>query len=84
MVVTDNMKAKRFANGLKKYLFRVVPLKKTSTYSDILDTALHFMARAKERQVEREPRKKTKIGRQVLRQFEAGGSRTTVGTDIVA
>ena len=58
MVVTDNMKAKRFANGLKEYLFRAVPLTRTSTYSDVLDTALRFEARAKERQVEREPRKK--------------------------
>ena len=49
MVITDNMKAERFANGLEEYLFRVVPLTKTSTYSDVLDTALHFEARAKER-----------------------------------
>ena len=60
MVVTDNMKAKRFANGLKEYLFRAVPLTRTSTYSDVLDMALRFEARAKERQVEREPRKKAK------------------------
>ena len=26
MVMTNNMKAKRFANGLKEYLFRAVPL----------------------------------------------------------
>ena len=49
MVVTDNMKAKRFANGLREYLFRAVPLTKTSTYSNVLDTALHFEARAKKR-----------------------------------
>ena len=67
MVMTDNMKAKRFANGLKEYLFRAVPLTKTSTYSDVLDTALRFEAWAKERQVEREPRKKAKIGGQVFR-----------------
>ena len=36
MVVTDNMKAKRFANGLREYLFRAVPLTRT-TYSDVLD-----------------------------------------------
>ena len=62
MVVTDNMKAKRFANGLKEYLFRAVLLTRTSTYSDVLDTALRFETRAKERQVEQEPRKKAKIG----------------------
>ena len=39
MVVTDNMKAKRFVNGLKEYLFGAVPLTRTSTYSDVLDTA---------------------------------------------
>ena len=61
MVMTDNMKAKRFANGLKEYLFRAVPLTRTSTYSDVLDTALHFEARAKKRQIERESRKKAKI-----------------------
>ena len=49
MVMTNNMKAKRFANGLKEYLFRAVPLTRTSTYSDVLDTALHFEAQAKER-----------------------------------
>ena len=38
IVVTDNMKAKRFANGLKEYLFRAVPLTRTSTYSNVLDT----------------------------------------------
>ena len=32
MVLTKNMKAKRFANGLKEYLFGVVPLTRTSTY----------------------------------------------------
>ena len=65
MVMTDNMKAKRFANGLKEYLFRAVPLTRTSTYSDVLDTALRFEARSKERQLEREPRKKAKTGRGV-------------------
>ena len=44
MVVTENMKAKRFANGLKEYLFGVVPLTRTSTYSDVLDTVLRFEA----------------------------------------
>ena len=53
MVVTKNMKAKRFANGLKEYLFGAVPLTRTSTYSDVLVTALRFEVRAKERQVER-------------------------------
>ena len=52
MVMTDNMKAKRFANGLEEYLFKVVPLTRTSTYSDVLDTTLCFEARAKERQIE--------------------------------
>ena len=54
MVVTDNMKAKRFANGLKEYLFRVVPLTRTSTYSDVLDMTLRFEVRAKERQFSQE------------------------------
>ena len=44
MVMTNNIKAKRFANGLKEYLFRAVPLTRTSTYSDVLDMALHFEA----------------------------------------
>ena len=61
MVMIDNMKAKRLANGLEEYLFRAVPLTRTSTYSDVLDTALHFEARAKERQTKQEPRKKAKI-----------------------
>ena len=65
MLVTVNMNAKRFANGLKEYLFRAVPLTRTSTYSNILDTTLCFEARAKERQVEREPRKKAKTTKQV-------------------
>ena len=55
IVVTNNMKARWFANGLRKYFFRAVPLTKTFTYSDVLDTTLHFEARAKKRQVEREP-----------------------------
>ena len=54
MVVANNMKAKRFANGLREYLFRAVPLTRTSTYSDVLNTALRFEAWAKERQVELE------------------------------
>ena len=84
MVMTDNMKAKRFTNGLKEYLFRVIPLTRTSTYSDVLDTALRFEARAKEMQVEREPRKKAKTGGQVFKQFEAIGSGITAATNIMA
>ena len=63
MVVTNNMKVKRFANGLREYLFKAIPLTKSSTYLNVLDTALCFEARAKERQVEREPRKKAKTRR---------------------
>ena len=44
MVVTNNMKTKRFANGLREYLFITIPLTWTSTYSNVLDTALHFEA----------------------------------------
>ena len=84
MVMTNNMKAKRFANDLKEYLCRAIPLTRTSTYSDVLDMALHFEPRAKERQVEREPRKKAKTGGQVFRQSEATGSGIAVGTNIVA
>ena len=84
MVVTDNMKAKRFANGLREYLFKAVPLIRTSTYSDVLDTVLRFEVRAKERQIEREPRKKAKIRGQMFRQSEATGSGTVVGTNIMA
>ena len=67
MVMTNNMKAKQFANGLKEYLFRAVPLTRNSTYSDILDTTLYFEVRAKERQIEQEPRKKVKTEGQVFR-----------------
>ena len=84
MVMTNNMKAKWFANGLKEYLFRAVPLTRTSTYSDVLDTALHFEARAKERQIDQEPRKKVKTGGQVFRQSVAIGSGIAAGTNIVA
>ena len=84
MVMTDNMKAKRFANGLEEYLFRAFPLTRTSTYLDVLDTTLHFEARAKERQIGQEPRKKAKTGGQVFRQSEATGSGTATGTNIVA
>ena len=84
MVVTDNMKAKRFANGLKEYLFRAVPLTRTSTYSDVLDTALRFEARAKKRQVEREPRKKAKTRGQGFRQTEATRSGTVAATNTIS
>ena len=36
------------------------------SYSDVLDAALRFETWIKERQIEREPRKKVKIGGQVL------------------
>ena len=84
MVMTDNMKAKWFANGFREYLFRAVLLTRTSIHSDVLDTAFHFEARAKERQIEQEPQKKAKIGGQVFRQSEATGSRIAAGTNIVA
>ena len=84
MVMTDNMKAKRFGNGLKEYLFRTVPLTRTSTYSDVLDTALRFEARSKERQLEWEPRKKAKTRGQGFRQSEATGSRTAAGSNTMA
>ena len=63
LVVTDNMKAKRFANGLRDYLFKVVPVSQTLTYSDVLDAALHYEAWAKERQIGGEPRRKAKGGK---------------------
>ena len=84
IVMIDNMKAKRFANVFREYLFRVVPLTRTSTYSDVLDTALHFEAHAKKRQVKQEPQKKAKTRRQMFRQFEASGSRRAAGIEIVA
>ena len=65
-------------------MFRAVPLTKTSTYSDVLDMALRFEARTKERQVEREPHKKVKTRGQVFKQSEATGSGIAVGTNIVA
>ena len=49
LVVTDNIKAKHFANGLKDYLFKVESISRTSTYSDVWDEALRYEARAKER-----------------------------------
>ena len=82
--MTENMKAKRFAKGLEKYLFRAVSLTRTSTHSDVLNTALHFEAQAKERQVEQEPHKKAKIVGQVFRQSEATGSGIAAGTNIMA
>ena len=84
MVMTDNMKAKRFANGLKEYLFRAVPFTRTSTYSDVLDTALRFEARSKEKELEREPCKKAKTGGQRFRQSEATGSGTAAGSNTMA
>ena len=50
----------------------------------MLDTALRFEARAKERQVEREPRKKAKTGGQGFRQTEASGSGTVAATNTMA
>ena len=47
MVMTNNMKAKWFANGLEEYLFRAVPLTRTSTYLDVLDTTLRLEVRLK-------------------------------------
>ena len=55
LVATDNIKAKRFANDLRDNLFKVVPISRTSTYSYVLDAALHFEARAKERQIDKKP-----------------------------
>ena len=55
LVATDNMKAKRFVNGLKDYLFKVIPISRTSTYSHVLDAALCFEAQTKERHVDKEP-----------------------------
>ena len=65
-MVTKNMKAKWFSNGLKEYLFGVVPLTRTSTYSDVLDMTLCFEARAKERQIEQEPQRKLRQGDRCL------------------
>ena len=84
MVVTNNMKAKWFANGPKEYLFRAVPLTRTSSYSDVLDTALRFEVWIEERQVEQEARKKVKTWRQVFRQSEVTGSEIAVSINIVA
>ena len=45
----DNMKAKHFSYGFRDYLFKVVPVSRTSTYSDVLDAVLRYEAQAKER-----------------------------------
>ena len=63
LVFTNNMKAKRFANGLRDYLFKVVSVFQTSTYSDVLDAALRYETWAKERQIGSEPRRKAKGGK---------------------
>ena len=76
--------SQRFANCLKEYLFRAVPLTRISTYSNVLDMALRFEAQTKERQVEREPHKEVKTRGQVFRQSEATGSGISVGINIVA
>ena len=57
---------------------------RTSTYSDVLDTALRFETQTKERQIEQEPRKKVKTRGQVFRQSEATGSGIAVGINSVA
>ena len=57
---------------------------RTSTYSNVLDTALRFEAQTKERQIEQEPRKKVKTGGQVFRQSQATGSGIAVGINSVA
>ena len=44
LVAIDNMKAKHFATGLRDYLFKVVPVSRSSTYSDVLDEALRYKA----------------------------------------
>ena len=49
LVATDNMKTKRFANGFRDYLFKVVPISRTSTYPNVLDATLRYEAWAKER-----------------------------------
>ena len=49
LVATDNVKVKHFANDLKDYLFKVVPVSQTLTYLDVLDANLCYEARAKER-----------------------------------
>ena len=84
MVMTNNMKAKRFANGLEEYLFRVVPFDKNLHILRCSRYALRFEAQSKERQIEQEPRKKVKTGGQVFRQSEATGSGIAAGTNIVA
>ena len=82
LVATDNMKAERFVNGLKDYLFKVVPVSRASAYSDVLDAVLRFEARTKERQVDREPRKKAKKGKWGPRQISSGGfcALSSIGT----
>ena len=57
---------------------------RTSTYSDVLDTALRFETQTKERQIEQEPRKKVKTRGQGFRQFEVTGSGIAVGINSVA
>ena len=51
---------KRFVNGLRDYLFRSIHFTETTTYTQVLDAALRFEARVRERQVEKDSRKKSK------------------------
>ena len=66
MVVTDNMKAKWFANDLKEYLFRAIPLTRTFTYSDVLDTAFRFEARLKKDKLSENLERKLRQGDKCL------------------
>ena len=58
LVSTEEMKVKRFVNGLRDYLFRSIHFTETMTYTQVLDAALRFESRVRERQVERESRKR--------------------------
>ena len=60
LVSSEEMKVKRFVNGLRDYLFWSIHFTETTTYTQVLDAALHFEARVKERQAERDSRKRSR------------------------
>ena len=49
LVSMEKMKVKRFVNGLRDYLFRSIHFIETTTYTQVLDAALRFESRVRER-----------------------------------
>ena len=72
-VATEQLRVRRFVDGLQDNLSMYIPISETSSYCQVLDAALGLELGGKERQTRKEPYKKARFEGQTYRQIGGPG-----------